>query len=63
MMPHTSTPFVDASVPDEVLTWAQATLKNAVRRNLEEPDQHLKTYGDVFIENNCFLFIISLLYY
>ncbi|MEQ2250438.1 hypothetical protein ILYODFUR_000797 [Ilyodon furcidens] len=41
---QTSTPFVDASVPDEILAWARVTVTNAVRKHLEEPDKHFKTY-------------------
>uniref|UniRef100_A0A3B3UAK3 Dynein axonemal heavy chain 12 n=1 Tax=Poecilia latipinna TaxID=48699 RepID=A0A3B3UAK3_9TELE len=41
---QTSSPCVDASVPDEILTWAWVTVTNAVRKHLEEPDKHLKTY-------------------
>ncbi|XP_037539995.1 dynein heavy chain 12, axonemal [Nematolebias whitei] len=43
-MEQTSSSFVDATVPDEVLSWAQSTVKNAVQKNLEEPDQHFRTY-------------------
>uniref|UniRef100_A0A3Q3B332 Dynein axonemal heavy chain 12 n=1 Tax=Kryptolebias marmoratus TaxID=37003 RepID=A0A3Q3B332_KRYMA len=42
---QTSTSFVDASVPDQVLTWARVAVKNALHKNLEEPDQHLKSYN------------------
>ncbi|XP_040909250.1 dynein heavy chain 12, axonemal [Toxotes jaculatrix] len=38
--------FVDAKVADHILAWAQATLKTAVCRNLEEPDKHFHTYVD-----------------
>ncbi|XP_068166194.1 dynein axonemal heavy chain 12-like [Antennarius striatus] len=40
------TAFVDAKVPDEVLTWAH--LKKLVRKNLEEPANHFQTYVDKF---------------
>uniref|UniRef100_A0A3B4UUS5 Dynein axonemal heavy chain 12 n=1 Tax=Seriola dumerili TaxID=41447 RepID=A0A3B4UUS5_SERDU len=38
--------FVDAKVADHILAWAQATLKAAVRKNLEEPDKHFQSYVD-----------------
>lgn len=41
--------FVDAKVADHILAWAQATLKSAVWKNLEEPDKHFQSYGDVFL--------------
>ncbi|PWA31711.1 hypothetical protein CCH79_00006705 [Gambusia affinis] len=41
---QTSSPCVDASVPDEILTWARVTVTDAVRKHLEEPDKHLKAY-------------------
>lgn len=44
---QTSSPCVDASVPDEILTWARVTVTDAVRKHLEEPDKHLKAYGDI----------------
>uniref|UniRef100_A0A8D3AAF5 Dynein axonemal heavy chain 12 n=1 Tax=Scophthalmus maximus TaxID=52904 RepID=A0A8D3AAF5_SCOMX len=38
--------FVDAKVADHILAWAQATLKSAVWKNLEEPDKHFQSYVD-----------------
>ncbi|XP_071332600.1 dynein axonemal heavy chain 12 [Trachinotus anak] len=43
---QTTSSFVDAKVADHILTWAQATLKTAVRRNLEEPDKYFQRYVD-----------------
>uniref|UniRef100_A0A3Q2D0D5 Uncharacterized protein n=1 Tax=Cyprinodon variegatus TaxID=28743 RepID=A0A3Q2D0D5_CYPVA len=40
----TSTSYVNASIPDDILAWARVTVTNAVRKNLEEPDKHYKTY-------------------
>lgn len=53
-MEQTSSSFVDAAVPDEVLSWAQSTVKNAVQKNLEEPHQHFRTYGDLLKKLNLF---------
>lgn len=39
--------FVDAKVADHVLAWAQDTMKKAVFKNLEEPEQHFQRYGAV----------------
>lgn len=39
--------FVDAKVADHILISAQATLKTAVERNLEEPDKHFQSYGNI----------------
>ncbi|XP_053705138.1 dynein axonemal heavy chain 12-like isoform X1 [Synchiropus splendidus] len=36
--------YVDAKVADHVLAWARETVKRVVRGNLEEPDQHFKTF-------------------
>uniref|UniRef100_A0A665TVC1 Dynein heavy chain linker domain-containing protein n=1 Tax=Echeneis naucrates TaxID=173247 RepID=A0A665TVC1_ECHNA len=41
---QTTSSFVDAKVADHILAWAQATLKTAVCRNLEEPDKHFQNY-------------------
>ncbi|KAF7662821.1 hypothetical protein LDENG_00225550 [Lucifuga dentata] len=38
--------FIEAEVPNDVLAWAQVTVKTAVRKNLEEPDKHLQKYVD-----------------
>ncbi|XP_034447227.1 dynein heavy chain 12, axonemal [Hippoglossus hippoglossus] len=40
--------FVDAKVADRVLSWAQDTLKAAVCRNLEEPNNHFQSYVDKY---------------
>ncbi|KAI1892368.1 hypothetical protein AGOR_G00132640 [Albula goreensis] len=37
---------VDAKVADHVLTWAQTSLRAAVRRNLEGPGQHFQSYAE-----------------
>lgn len=39
--------FMDAKVTDQIHAWAQATVKSAVRRNLEEPDKYFQNYGNV----------------
>lgn len=39
--------FVDAKVTDQIHAWAQATMKSAVRRNLEEPEKYFQNYGNV----------------
>ncbi|XP_026189143.1 dynein heavy chain 12, axonemal isoform X3 [Mastacembelus armatus] len=36
--------FVDAKLADHILAWAQVTIKTAVYKNLEEPDNHLQSY-------------------
>uniref|UniRef100_A0A3Q2NRV0 Dynein axonemal heavy chain 12 n=1 Tax=Fundulus heteroclitus TaxID=8078 RepID=A0A3Q2NRV0_FUNHE len=41
---QTSSSFVDASVPDEILVWARVTVGNAVRKHLEGVDEHFKSY-------------------
>lgn len=41
-----TTSFVDAKLADHVLALAQATVKTAVCKNLEEPDKHFQNYGD-----------------
>ncbi|KAG7228180.1 hypothetical protein INR49_013343 [Caranx melampygus] len=45
---QTTSLFVDAKVADHILAWAQATLKTAVRRNLEEPEKHFQRYVDKY---------------
>ena len=32
---------------DEILARAQGTVKKAVCKNLEEPEKHFQSYGDV----------------
>lgn len=39
--------FVDATVADHILAWAQVAVKAAVCKNLEDPDKHFQSYGDV----------------
>ena len=39
--------FVDAEVPAPILSWAQDILKACVRRNVEDPEKHLRNYGNV----------------
>ncbi|XP_062316503.1 dynein axonemal heavy chain 12 [Osmerus eperlanus] len=36
--------FVDAKLADHVLVWAQTTVRTAVRKNLEEPNEHFQSY-------------------
>ncbi|XP_056131285.1 dynein axonemal heavy chain 12 [Lampris incognitus] len=36
--------FVDAKLVDHVLSWAQTTVKDAVHKNLEEPDKYFQKY-------------------
>ncbi|TNN40689.1 Dynein heavy chain 12, axonemal [Liparis tanakae] len=38
--------LVDTKVPDHVLARARVTVKTAVFQNLEQPDQHLRSYVD-----------------
>uniref|UniRef100_A0AAX7UY72 Dynein axonemal heavy chain 12 n=1 Tax=Astatotilapia calliptera TaxID=8154 RepID=A0AAX7UY72_ASTCA len=40
--------FMDAKVTDQIHAWAQATVKSAVRRNLEEPDKYFQNYVDSY---------------
>ncbi|XP_051515044.1 dynein axonemal heavy chain 12-like [Myxocyprinus asiaticus] len=35
---------VDAKLPDHVQTWAQTTLRNAIRKNLDGPAKHFQCY-------------------
>lgn len=37
---------VDAKLSDHVQVWAQTTLRNAVRMNLEGPAKHFQSYGE-----------------
>lgn len=37
--------MVDARLPDHVKMWAQDTVRNAVRRNLDGPAKHFQSYG------------------
>ncbi|XP_076022383.1 dynein axonemal heavy chain 12 [Genypterus blacodes] len=48
LLAETTSDFVDAKVADHVLDWAQATVKTAVRKNLEEPDNHLQKYVESY---------------
>lgn len=43
---QTTSSFVDAKLEDQILAWAQDTVKNTVQKHLEEPDKHLQNYGD-----------------
>jgi len=46
--------LVDTKVPDHVLARARVTVKTAVFQNLEQPDKHLRSYGDILSSNNNF---------
>ena len=37
---------VDAKLANHVLVWAQKTVRDAVRKHLEEPNQHFQDYGE-----------------
>lgn len=39
---------VDAKLPDHIVTSAQSTLRNAVRKNLEAPAKHFQYYCELF---------------
>ncbi|XP_048874195.1 dynein axonemal heavy chain 12 isoform X2 [Brienomyrus brachyistius] len=43
---HTS--VVDGRLADHVLTWAETTLRSAVRKNLEEPYKHFQNYEESY---------------
>lgn len=43
---------LDATLPDQILEWAQATVRDAVREHLQHPDQHFQSYGDVPLSNH-----------
>ncbi|KAM9343831.1 dynein axonemal heavy chain 12-like [Pholidichthys leucotaenia] len=45
---QTESRFVDAKIDDEILAWAQITVKNAVWKNLEEPEKHFQNYVDSY---------------
>ena len=60
--------FVDVKLSDHVLTGAHAAVKNAVCMHLEEPNQHLQNYGDLFFNvyiilhcGKCVFYMCSLL--
>ncbi|KAK2851543.1 hypothetical protein Q5P01_007819 [Channa striata] len=38
--------FVDAKVADHIIAWATVTVKNAMYKNLEEPEKHFQHYVD-----------------
>lgn len=38
---------MDAKVTDDLRTWATASVKSTLRKNLEGPDQHFKHYSEV----------------
>ncbi|XP_029012096.1 dynein axonemal heavy chain 12 [Betta splendens] len=40
--------YVDAKVADHILAWAQDTIKNAVSKNLEEPEKYFQRYVDTY---------------
>lgn len=44
---------VDAKLADHIVMWAQTTLKNAVRENLEAPAKHFQYYCELL----AFLFL------
>jgi len=37
---------VDAKLSDDVQMWAETTLRNAVRINLDGPAKHFQSYGE-----------------
>lgn len=39
--------FVDAKVAEHILAWARVTVKAAVWQNVEQPDKHFQSYGDI----------------
>ncbi|KAJ8257940.1 hypothetical protein GJAV_G00191390 [Gymnothorax javanicus] len=45
---HIVQSFVDASLPDDILFWAQSSLTESVRRNLEGPQKHLNGYVESY---------------
>lgn len=56
-----STSVVDAKLADHIITWAQTTLRNAVRENLEAPAKHFQYYCEHFLLNlnSCLLFVLA----
>ena len=55
--------FVDAKLADHVLVWAQTTVRTAVRKNLEEPNEHFQSYGEGLTgdcSKNLFIIIVLL---
>lgn len=42
----TMSSFVDAKVDDHILAWAHVTVKTSMCKNLEEPQEHFKNYGE-----------------
>lgn len=53
--------MVDAKLADHIVTWAQTTLRNAVRENLEAPAKHFQYYCEHFLLNlnSCLLFVLA----
>uniref|UniRef100_A0A3Q1B603 Dynein axonemal heavy chain 12 n=1 Tax=Amphiprion ocellaris TaxID=80972 RepID=A0A3Q1B603_AMPOC len=45
---QTTSSFVDATVADHILAQARVTVKDAVRKNLEEPDKHFQSYVESY---------------
>ncbi|XP_030590036.1 dynein heavy chain 12, axonemal [Archocentrus centrarchus] len=45
---QTTSSFVDAKVDDQIHAWALATVKSAVRKNLEEPEKYFQNYVDSY---------------
>uniref|UniRef100_A0A3Q1GHE1 Uncharacterized protein n=1 Tax=Acanthochromis polyacanthus TaxID=80966 RepID=A0A3Q1GHE1_9TELE len=45
---QTTSSFVDAKVDDHILAQARVTVKDAVRKNLEEPDKHFQSYVESY---------------
>ncbi|XP_029975539.1 dynein heavy chain 12, axonemal [Salarias fasciatus] len=43
-----TTSSVDAKVDNQIIACAQVSVKNAVRKNLEEPDKHFQNYVDQY---------------
>jgi len=45
---------VDATVVDHVIEEANQKLRDAVRRNFEEPEQHLQWFGESLLQGDIF---------
>ncbi|XP_015203470.2 dynein axonemal heavy chain 12 isoform X1 [Lepisosteus oculatus] len=45
---ETHSAVIDAKLTDHVMTWARATLRNAVQKNLEGPKQHFLSYVESY---------------
>uniref|UniRef100_A0A3B4Z7I9 Dynein axonemal heavy chain 12 n=1 Tax=Stegastes partitus TaxID=144197 RepID=A0A3B4Z7I9_9TELE len=45
---QTTSSFVDAKVADHILSQSHITVRDAVRKNLEEPDKHFQSYVESY---------------